>query len=236
MNFGNPERPEIMGQFVGAIEGMREACNALDFPVVSGNVSLYNETNGQAILPTPTIGAVGLLDDYTTAVGIGLKTSGETLVLIGDTAGHLGQSLYIREIHGREDGGTPPVDPTTERKNGDVVRNAIQAGLVSACHDLSDGGLLIGVTEMAMAGDLGAKIDMSNGDIAAHAWLFGDQARYVVSTSKPETILAMAAEAGVSASTLGTTGGDKISLSSGESMSVSELKSTNEDWLPSYMG
>lgn len=237
MNFGNPERPEIMGQFVGAIEGMREACNALEFPVVSGNVSLYNETNGQAILPTPTIGAVGLLNDYTTAVGISLQNADETLILIGATEGHLGQSLYIRELHGREDGGTPPVDLAVERKNGDVVRNAIQTGVVSACHDLADGGILIGVTEMAMAGGIGAVIDMSNGDIPAHAWLFGeDQARYIVSTSKPETVLAMAAEANVPAINLGTTGGDSVTLSSGESASLADLKSTNESWLPNYMG
>ena len=125
----------------------------------------------------------------------------------------------------------------TERKNGDLVRNAIQAGMVSACHDLSDGGILIGVTEMAMAEGIGATIDMSNGDIPAYAWLFGeDQARYIVATSKPETVLAMAAEAGVTAAKLGTTGGDAVSLSSGESIKVKDLKTTNESWMPDFMG
>lgn len=237
MNFGNPEKPEIMGQFVGCIDGMREACNTLDFPVVSGNVSLYNETNGQAILPTPTIGAVGLLEDYTTAVGIGLRNTGETLVLIGATEGHLGQSLYIRELHNREDGEAPAVDLATERKTGDMIRNAIQTGLASACHDLSDGGMLVGVTEMAMAGGMGASIDMSNGKIPAHAWLFGeDQGRYIIATDKPETVIAMAAEIGVPAVALGKTGGDAITLSSGESMPLADLKTTNENWLPEYMG
>lgn len=236
MNFGNPERPEIMGQFVGCIEGMREACDVLEFPVVSGNVSLYNETNGQAILPTPTIGAVGLISDYSQAVGMGLNADGLSLILIGVTEGHLGQSLYLREVHGREDGPPPPVDLAVERKNGDLVRNVIDAGLARASHDLSDGGILGAVTEMAMAGTVGATIEMQNGDIPAHAWLFGeDQARYIIATDKPETVLAMAAEAGVDAVKLGETGGGDITLSTGESMSLSALRDANEGWLPGYM-
>ena len=119
MNFGNPERPEIMGQFVGAIEGMREACLALAYPVVSGNVSLYNETSGRAILPTPVIGGVGLIADAGTAVDLALKHDGDSVILIGDTSGHLGASLYLREIEGREAGPPPPVDLAAERCNGD---------------------------------------------------------------------------------------------------------------------
>jgi len=116
MNFGNPERPEIMGQFIGAIEGMREACLALDYPVVSGNVSLYNETSGRAILPTPVIGGVGLIADAGTAVDLVLKRDGNAVILIGDTSGHLGASLYLREIEGREAGPPPPVDLAAERR------------------------------------------------------------------------------------------------------------------------
>lgn len=237
MNFGNPERPEIMGQFVGCIEGMREACNALDFPVVSGNVSLYNETNGQAILPTPTIGAIGLLADYDQAVGLGLVNEGETLVLIGETTGHLGQSVYLKELHGREDGPPPHVDLGVERRNGDLVRDVILSGLASACHDISSGGILVSVTEMAMGGGIGAEINVESGDIPPHAWLFGeDQARYIVSTSDADAVLEKAKAAGVPASILGTTGGDSVRLSSGESVPVNKLKDGNESWLPDYMG
>jgi phosphoribosylformylglycinamidine synthase subunit PurL len=159
MNFGNPEKPEIMGEFAGAIEGMRAACLALDYPVVSGNVSLYNETSGSAILPTPVIGGVGLIADARQAVDLALKRDGNALMLIGDTAGHLGCSLYLREIEGREAGPPPPVDLVAERENGDFVRAMIGQGLVSSCHDLSDGGLLVALAEMAMAGDRGVTLD-----------------------------------------------------------------------------
>ena len=128
LNFGNPERPEIMGQFVGCIRGIGEACRALDFPVVSGNVSLYNETNGRAILPTPTIGGVGLLDDFTKSMTLAFKAEGEAILLIGETRGWLGQSLYLREICGREEGAPPPVDLAAERRHGDFVRGADPRG------------------------------------------------------------------------------------------------------------
>ena len=140
MNFGNPERPEIMGQFVGVTEGIREACLALDYPVVSGNVSLYNETSGNAILPTPVIGGVGLIADARQATDLALKHDGDSLILIGETRGHLGSSLYLREIEGREAGQPPRVDLPAERRNGDFVRGQIRAGNAAACHDLADGG------------------------------------------------------------------------------------------------
>ena len=236
MNFGNPEKPEIMGQFVGCIEGMREACLALDFPVVSGNVSLYNETNGQAILPTPTIGAVGLLVDASKAVGLGLTAADETLILIGETEGHLGQSLYLREVLGREEGPPPHVDLATERKNGDLVRAIIQDGLASACHDIAGGGLLVTVTEMAMSTGIGAEITVDTQGVPVHGWLYGeDQGRYILATSDPDAVMAMAMAAGARAQVLGRTGGDAITLSSGESMPLASLKSTNEGWLPAYM-
>jgi len=160
MNFGNPEKPEIMGEFVGAIEGIREACLALDYPVVSGNVSLYNETSGSAILPTPVIGGVGLIAEAHRAVDLALKQDGNAVLLIGDTSGHLGASLYLREIEGREAGPPPPVDLAAERKNGDFVRAMIEAGHAAACHDLGDGGLLVALAEMAMAGNRGAVLDV----------------------------------------------------------------------------
>lgn len=242
MNFGNPQRPDIMGQFVGCIEGMREACLALDYPVVSGNVSLYNETNGRGILPTPVIGGVGLIADVATACSIAFKAAGETLLLIGATpaagAGHLGASIYLREIAGREDGPPPPVDLAAERRNGDFVRGQIEAGRVTACHDLSDGGLLVGVAEMAMVGGIGVALTAPEGLALDYGWLFGeDQARYLV-TCPPEVaqaIIADAAAADVPVLVLGETGGAQLTLPSAHTISVDELKTAHESWLPDYM-
>jgi phosphoribosylformylglycinamidine synthase len=208
MNFGNPERPEIMGEFVGAIEGMREACLALDYPVVSGNVSLYNETSGNAILPTPVIGGVGLVANIRNTVDLALKGDGDTLILIGETNGHLGCSLYLREIEGNQGGPPPPVELATERRNGDFVRDLIRAGHVAACHDLSDGGLLVAVAEMAMTGDRGAVLGPPRLGLPRNAFLFGeDQARYVVETTDPDTVLKAAHASGVPAHVIGTVAG-----------------------------
>ncbi len=236
MNFGNPERPEIMGQFVGCIEGMREACDTLEFPVVSGNVSLYNETNGNAILPTPTIGAVGLLDQSSKAIGIAPTRAGQALVLIGETKGHLGSSLYLREIEGREEGTPPPVDLATERRNGDFVRTEILAGNVAACHDLADGGLLVAIAEMTLAAGIGAEIDKTAaGNVALHAWLFGeDQARYLVATDDAPAIMAAARDAGVPARQVATMGGETLLLGEWR-LALSDLGRAHEDWLPTYM-
>ncbi|WP_029007051.1 phosphoribosylformylglycinamidine synthase subunit PurL [Azospirillum halopraeferens] len=237
MNFGNPEKPRIMGQFVGAIQGMGEACRALDFPVVSGNVSLYNETNGEAILPTPAIGGVGLLPDVMTAVGLAFRNEGDTILLVGETKGHLGQSLYLREILGREDGPPPPVDLKVERRNGDLVRGLIRDGLVVACHDVSDGGLLVAVAEMAMAGGIGAHLTGLDG--ADAGVLFGeDQARYVLAVP-PDTASAVqerAAAAGVPLTVLGHTRGTALTgRSDTDAIPIARLKRANEGWLPAYM-
>ncbi len=235
MNFGNPERPEIMGQFVQCIEGMRDACLALDYPVVSGNVSLYNKTNGSGILPTPAIGGVGLIDDVTTSVTLALKHAGETLLLIGDTAGHLGASLYLREVLGREDGAPPPVDLMAERRNGDFVRGQILAGRVGACHDLADGGLLVALAEMVMAGGIGAGITLP-GDLPAHGFLFGeDQSRYLVATAEPEAVIASASAAGVPVMVMGQTGGDTLTVAGAGSISSADMRRINEGWLPGFM-
>ena len=236
MNFGNPERPRIMGQFVGCIEGMRDACLALDYPVVSGNVSLYNETNGQGILPTPAIGGVGLIADVAKATDLRLKEAGEAVILIGRTKGHLGASLYLRELHQREDGAPPPVDLAAERANGDFVRKQILAGAVTACHDLSDGGLLVGLVEMAMAAGLGAAIENLPRDLALHAAYFGeDQARYLVTVKDPQALLAAAKLAAVPALRIGTVGGAAITGPGLGSLPVAELKRVNSEWLPRYM-
>jgi phosphoribosylformylglycinamidine synthase len=236
MNFGNPEKPRIMGQFVGAIRGMSDACRALDFPVVSGNVSLYNETNGEAILPTPAIGAVGSLPDAMLAVGIAFRNEGDTILLVGDTAGHLGQSLYLREILGREDGPPPPVDLAAERRNGEFVRGIVLDGLVASSHDVSDGGLLIAVAEMAMAGGIGA--NLTGLDQADAGILFGeDQGRYVLAV-RPDSAAAVqerAKAAGVTVTVLGTTSGTALTGRSAEAISIERLRKANESWLPGYM-
>jgi phosphoribosylformylglycinamidine synthase len=236
MNFGNPERPEIMAQFAAAVEGIREACLALDFPVVSGNVSFYNETEGKSIWPSPVIGGVGLLDDAARAVSIALKRPGEAILLVGETQGALGASLYLREVLGREDGAPPPVDLAAERRNGDFVRAEIAAGRVSACHDLSDGGLLVALAEMAMAGGIGAEIAVPT-PLAPHAYLFGeDQARYLLATPRPEAVAEAGRRAGVMVTRLGLTGGDALTVAGAGAISVAELRRLNEAWLPAYMG
>ncbi|HEY1245302.1 MAG TPA: phosphoribosylformylglycinamidine synthase subunit PurL, partial [Hyphomicrobiaceae bacterium] len=181
MNFGNPERPEVMGQFVGAVQGMAEACRVLKFPVVSGNVSLYNETNGAAIPPTPAIGAVGLVPDLRRTASIALQTEGNLLVLIGREAGHLGQSLYQLHATGRTEGAPPPVDLADEIKAGNLVRALIREAKVGAVHDVSDGGLLVAIAEMALAGGIGVQLYPYEGKLPPHAaWYGEDQARYVL--------------------------------------------------------
>jgi phosphoribosylformylglycinamidine synthase len=232
MNFGNPEKPEIMGQFVLCVEGAAEACRALDFPVVSGNVSLYNETDGVAISPTPAIGAVGLIDDLAKMATRAFKRAGETIVVVGETKGHVGASIALRELAGSEDGAPPPVDLTVEKRNGDFVRAQILTGAIIACHDVSDGGLLIAIAEMALAGKIGATLTQQ-GDAAF--WFGEDQARYVVSTADPVALAAAAKTAGVPAATLGTTGGDALTAPGAGPISLARLAEAHEGWLPGYM-
>ena len=238
LNFGNPERPEIMGQFVGCLKGIADACRALDFPVVSGNVSLYNETNGRGILPTPSIGGVGLLDDFKKSATLAFKAGGEAVLLIGDTQGWLGQSVYLRDVCGREEGAPPPVDLETEKRNGNVVRGMIHAGTATAVHDISDGGLLVALTEMAMAGGMGAQLLAAPAAIVPHAYWFGeDQARYIVTVAAADAglVLAKMKGAGIPCVRIGTTGGDTIAISGEKAVSVEMLKTGFEDWLPAYM-
>jgi phosphoribosylformylglycinamidine synthase II len=235
LNFGNPERPEIMGQLVGCIRGIGEAARALDFPIVSGNVSLYNETNGRAILPTPTIGGVGVLDDFAKSMTLRFKAEGEAILLIGETKGWLGQSVYLREICGREEGAPPPVDLAAEKCHGDFVRSLIRDGLVGAAHDISDGGLLVALAEMAMASGIGAVLETSSA-LAAHAFWFGeDQGRYVVTGKHADLIAERAKAAGVPLTRLGATGGRALAIAGERPIAVAQLKESFESWLPAYM-
>ena len=223
LNFANPQRPEIMGQIVGCLEGMAEACRALDFPIVSGNVSLYNESKatggpgprpgGSAILPTPAIGGVGLLEDHTTMATIAFKATGESVLLIGGESGHLGQSLWLREIHGLEAGAPPPVGLALERAAGDLVRALITERALTAVHDCADGGLAVTLAEMALAGNLGADIAMPADRTSPAAFWFGeDQARYVVTTADAAPVLERARAAGLVAINLGKTGGTALTF------------------------
>jgi phosphoribosylformylglycinamidine synthase len=238
LNFGNPEKSEAMGQLVGCIAGVGEAARALDFPIVSGNVSLYNETSGVGILPTPTIGGVGLVADVAKTVSPAFKRAGDAVLLIGGAPSWLGCSAYLATVCGREAGAPPPVDLAAERRNGAFIASLIGDGKASAVHDLSDGGLAVVLAEMAIAGSIGATIDGSAVAGLAHAFFFGeDQGRYVV-TAKAEdapAIAAAAAKAGVAAARIGTTGGDALALPGEAPVTIAALRQAHETWLPRYM-
>ncbi len=242
LNFGNPERPEIMGQLVMAIRGIGDACRALDFPIVSGNVSLYNETNGQAIMPTPTIGGVGLIDDWSKMARGAFAAADEAILLVGAPPGwgaHLGQSACLRELSGRKDGPPPPVDLAHERAAGDFVRHLIRNGVATAAHDLSDGGLAIALAEMAMASGIGATVGQPEDADPLPVFFGEDQGRYLVTVRRAdldrlngETSLS----ADVSVVQIGTTGGDSLKLGEARAIPVVELAAAHESWFPGYMG
>ncbi len=244
LNFGNPERPEIMGQFVKAIEGIGEACRVLEFPIVSGNVSLYNETNGRGILPTPTIGGVGLLPEWNKSVGIGFVAENQPILLIGGPAErgtHLGQSIYLRDLFDRRDGDAPHVDLAAEKKTGDFVRKLIRSGVVTACHDLSDGGLGVALAEMAIAGGIGATVTDVDGNDPILTFFGEDQGRYLVTLNldpQGDEIAALwqqAAELGIYAPWIGVTGNSLLTLGAAKPVPVSTLKVAHEAWFPTFM-
>ena len=248
MNFGNPQRPEIMGQFVGCIEGMAEACRALDFPVVSGNVSLYNETDGTGILPTPAIGGVGLIDDYAKTMTMGFNAEGDEIWVIGQDKGQLGQSLWLREAHRREDGPPPAVDLNRELRGGEAVQGLIEFGYITSAHDISDGGLLVALAEMALVNDLGCVLDdwralgglqgepearRARGDAA---WYFAeDQARYIVTTSKSDAVPRACNMSNIARYKIGTVGGDKLVLPDGVALPLAALRAAHEGAFPAMM-
>ena len=246
LNFGNPQRPEIMGQFVGCLEGMAEACRALDFPIVSGNVSLYNETknedgSSQAILPTPAIGGVGLLADYEKMATIGFKQAGDVLVVIGTRGGHLGQSLWLRELHGRTDGTPPPVDLATERKTAEFVREQIACGALTAVHDVSDGGLAVAIAEMALAGNIGALIQPAGPGHVARQFFAEDQGLYVATVDDGLLLdfLTGADAAEVQVEPIGRTAGQRLIFELADNdfcVTLAELRAAREGFFSRLMG
>jgi phosphoribosylformylglycinamidine synthase len=239
LNYGNPEKPEIMGEIVAGVDGIAEACRALDFPVIGGNCSLYNETNGEGILPTPAIGAVGLMADVHRMATIALKREGDAIIVIGETTGHLGQSIYLREIEGGEEGACLPVDLATEKKNGDFVRKLIETGRCDTVHDLSDGGLLVALAEMALAGNIGLEVGIAGETTESVPFFFGeDQARYILAVPAEATqdILDEARDHGIFVTALGKTHAEKTLRITGEGeIWLSQLRSGYETWFPNYM-
>jgi phosphoribosylformylglycinamidine synthase len=244
LNFGNPQRPEIMAQFVECLRGMGDACRALDFPIVSGNVSLYNESKatggGSAILPTPAIGGVGLLDDWSKSATIAFKDEGELIYRVGYPTGQLGQSLWLREIHGRTDGAPPPVNLEAERDAGEAVRQLINDGWISAVHDVSDGGLAVALAEMVMAGGVGAEVRIEEYPGSTAGMLFGeDQAVYVItSTRDPSELIEKLNQYGVVAEHIGTTGGDSLTIGDFDraaTIPLADLRAAHEGFFPALM-
>ncbi len=241
LNFGNPERPEIMGQLVKAVGGIGEACRVLGFPIVSGNVSLYNETNGQGILPTPTIGGVGLIRDWSKMARIGFAAEDEAILLVGAPSAwgtHLAQSVYMRDIHNRTDGPPPPVDLAHEKQVGDFVRALIADGIVTAVHDLSDGGLAVAVAEMAMASGIGATVNQLKGLSPIPTFFGEDQGRYLVTIPRDKVdwfFEERVKDTGIFAPWIGTTGGSEVKLGEARAIAVSELTDAHEGWFPKFM-
>ena len=244
LNFANPQRPEIMGQIIGCLEGMADACRALDFPIVSGNVSLYNESKatggGSAILPTPAIGGVGLMPDWTKSATIAFKGSGDVILAIGKRGGHLGQSLWLRECHGREEGPPPPVDLAAERAAGDLVRQGIRSGALTAVHDVSDGGVAVCIAEMALAGNVGAMIDRKQPFDCAHSFFAEDQGVYIVTVDDTHLLdfLGQAHAAGVEAEPMGRTGGKRLIFerpNRDDVVTLDALRAAHEGFFPALM-
>jgi len=238
LNFGNPERPEIMGEFVGCIQGMALACRALSFPVVSGNVSLYNETNGVAIPPTPGIGAIGLIPDLSRTATIALKPD-QAIILLGAATGHLGQSVYQKLFAGSNAGAPPPVDLMAEKAAGDLVRALIREGHCETAHDVSDGGMLVALAEMALAGGTGLALEPHEGPLPLHALYFGEeQGRYLlgVAAGKADMVLERASTADLPARLLGHAGGHDIILPGEQPLPLERLRAAYEGWFPGYFG
>ncbi len=238
LNFASPERSDVMGQFVAAIEGMAEACQTLEYPVVSGNVSLYNETNGVGIPPTPAIGSVGLIPDLTKTADLAIKREGQLLIVVGQEEGWLGQSLYQLIITNELDGAPPPIDLADELKAGHLIRALIREQKTDTVHDISDGGLLIAAAEMSMAGQVGVELFPYEGKVPEHAIWFGeDQGRYVVAVDPTvaEEVVERARLLALPARIIGRTGGDVFGVTGDTAVPIHDLIKIHEAWFPTFM-
>jgi len=217
LNFGSPEKPEVMEQFALAVEGISEACLALGTPVVSGNVSFYNETEGRAILPTPTIGMIGLLDDVEKHVSIGFRNAGDVVALLGATRDELGGSEFLRTIRGRDEGPCPELDLAAEKRLVDFLAAAATRSLLASAHDVSDGGLAVALCESAFRGELGARVSIA-GELRTSAALFGESTgRVLVSCAagNAAAVEALARSAGIPFAVLGAVGGGSVRIEQG---------------------
>jgi phosphoribosylformylglycinamidine synthase len=240
MNFANPERPEVMGEFASCIEGMAAACKALEFPVVSGNVSLYNETNGVGIMPTPSIGAIGLIPDVERMGRINTLHAGDAIFLVGDDgkASHLGQSLYQNLATGAFAGTPPSVDLSAERRHGDFVRYLIKRGITSCVHDISDGGLFVALAEMALASDIGIVIGKFRSPLPLYVQAFAEnQGRYLVTVSGNDYhyLTGRLSEEKIPFFYVGRANGVHFEIPNEEPIPLTMLRAAHEGWFPGYM-
>ncbi len=237
LNFGNPEKETVMGQFVECVDGISQACTYLDFPVVSGNVSFYNETNNKSIEPTPTIGGVGLINDLKNMISQNIKGTENYILVIGKTAGHLYQSELYREVIGFKNGPPPEINLFNEKNNGMVIQKLISKKIVKSVHDISSGGILVALTEMCLAGNIGVKIKTPNNNMTLHEYMFAeDQSRYLIEINEEnhENVSKILKENSVHFDIIGKTQKEKIELSNNFSISLNDLKMLFSSWFYNY--
>jgi len=237
LNFGNPEKDEIMGQFVETIDGISQACKYLDFPVVSGNVSFYNETQSKAISPTPTIGGVGLIKNLDYMTTINLKKIGSYILVVGKTLGHLYQSEFFREVLEIKDGPPPEINLFNEKNNGLLIQTLISKKLVNSVHDISSGGILVALSEMCISGKIGANIKVPRNNISLHEYLFGeDQSRYLIEINEENNVEVskILEKNNIYYEIIGKTQKDSLYLNNEFNIKLNDLSELNSFWFRNY--
>ncbi len=237
LNFGNPEKPEVMGEFVQCIEGIKEACEFLDFPVVSGNVSFYNETNSKSIFPTPVIGGIGILDNLSKIINLKTKKIGNIIIVLGKTFGHLNQSTFLKEVYSINDGPPPEVNLTNEKNNGLSVLNLIKNNLIESCHDVSSGGILVALAEMSMASMLGLKINKPKKFTDLNEYFFSeDQGRYLLEIEKDnlDKVESMLKKNNIFYEVIAEVQNDLFEIDKAFSIKVNELYNCNNQWFNKF--
>ncbi len=238
LNFGNPEKEKNMGEFVECVQGITEASKFLNFPVVSGNVSFYNETKDKGIKPTPSIGGVGLIKNYENMISMDLKKEGNIILVIGKTEGHLDQSVFAREIFNEKKGPPPEINLFNEKNNGLAITKLVTKKLIESCHDISLGGILIAISKMCLKGNKGVKINKPKYLINTYEYLFSeDQGRYLIEVSKNKLkkVEELLDENSIHYEQLGYVIKEKIEFSEKSNISIDELKKGNKQWLKQYM-